>query len=139
MSSQSTAYPISASLRFPRLRACGLSRAQDARLGSVRLVPQNPCASAMRAETSVWLRSTSALQLELLLADSDRISSSPLFLIRTPSAQVRSRHRPASGGTANTSCRPGPPHLACGEPFLFIIYPQLVKCNRVQRPRYSVS
>lgn len=51
----------------------------NARLGSARLAPQNPCASAMRAETSVWLRSTSALQLELLLADSDRISSSPLF------------------------------------------------------------
>lgn len=34
---------------------------------------------AIRAETSVWLCSTSKLQLELLLADSNGILSSPLF------------------------------------------------------------
>lgn len=43
----------------------------------------------MRAETSVWLCSTSTLQLGLLLADSSRILSSPLF--STCSAQGSER------------------------------------------------
>lgn len=42
------------------------------------------CARCALTETSVWLRSTSALQLGLLLADSDRISSSPLYSMYVP-------------------------------------------------------
>lgn len=46
--------------------------------GNTSLCPPGSQQCAMRAQTSLWLRSTSALQLELLLADSGRISSGPL-------------------------------------------------------------
>lgn len=64
--------------------------------GKTSVRPPRSQQCAMRAETSVWLRSTSTLKLELLLADSNRISSCPLFYLFRPGPIV-----PSSGGEMN--------------------------------------
>lgn len=139
MSSQSTAYPISASLRFPRLRACDLSRAQteDSDPSAsfprtrvrVRCAPRPQCGSVVRARSNssyYWQTPTGFHPAPFLISNSFRPGPT------APSSGQRRNCKYVMQTRATTLS-------LWGVFFLFDIYPQLVKCNRVQRPGHSIS